>query len=121
MPRTYLRCACCAAHAVESPETRCALCRWDPRGVEGYDLDEARENVRSYGVFYRPTDPAFAVIRHPILGPNGEYAIDRVALRMRAYKEFHAFGAGRSERADLTTRLAALLATVQNSDELYRK
>lgn len=119
----HYRCPCCGAHAreAEDADAPCPLCRWAPRGAAGYTLNEARENVRLYGVFYRPADPAFAVIRHPILGPRGEYAVDRVALRMRAFLEFAAFARGRGESAMLTERLNALLTCIRSSDMLYTK
>lgn len=119
----HYRCACCGAHAREAEDAAaaCLLCRWPPRGAAGYTLGEACENVRLYGVFYRPSDPAFAVIRHPILGPHGEYAVDRVALRMRAFFEFSAFAREHGDSAMLTERLNALLTCIRSSDMLYTK
>lgn len=70
---------------------------------------------------YRPSDRAFAIVRHPILGPNGENAIDRVALRARAYVEFRAFGKDKPERAAITGRLQALLSAIRTADSLYTK
>ena len=88
---------------------------------EPYGLAEARENVSHYAVSYGPADPRFATVRHPILGPHGEYAIDRVALRGRAYAEFRAFGASQPDRARLTERLESLLETIRRADRLYSK
>lgn len=115
----FSRCPCCDAHAVR--ENACLLCFWSKDESRGYDLAEARENVRKYGVMYRPADNAFATVRHPILGPAGEYAVDRVALRERAYLELRAFGAGRPERVELTARLDSLLACIENADRLYTR
>ncbi|HET7813102.1 MAG TPA: hypothetical protein VFL13_01885 [Candidatus Baltobacteraceae bacterium] len=58
-------------------------------------------------------------MRHPILGPAGETAIDRVALRQRAYAEFASFAQGRASAAELPERLRALLDVVENADRLY--
>lgn len=95
------------------------LCKWQPD--TDYELTEARDNVEQYGVMYRPSDNAFAIVRHPILGPAGEYAIDRVALRARAYIEFRAFGKEQTDRADVPPRLEALLQAIQAADRLYTK
>lgn len=97
----------------------CVLCRWDANAT--YPLEQARENVTQYGVVYAPGDARFAVVRHPILGPNGEYAIDRVALRARAYIEFRAFAKGKPGGADITDRLQALLDAIRAADSLYTK
>lgn len=77
--------------------------------------------MRQYGVIFRPSDRAFAVVRHPILGPNGEYAVDRVALRARAYIEFRAFAKDKTHRAVITERLQALLTAIAAADSLYTK
>jgi sugar-phosphatase len=116
------RCVCCACHtlpALQRESEPCPLCKWTQ--CAGYALSEAQANVTEYGVVYRPTDAAFAESRHPILGPFGENAIDRVALRERAYREFHAFGDGKGERAQLSDRLRALLGAIEDADSLYRK
>lgn len=117
------RCACCRCHTLASPHRNdiCALCKWED-GVQEraeYTLDEARQNVQLHGVMFRPTDVRFAPARHPILGPSAEYAIDRVALRGRAYREFRAFGEGKAAREHLTERLHTLLAAVRSADRLY--
>lgn len=115
------RCACCGCHAraALADSQPCPLCLWD--GGTRYSLAEARDNVARYGVAYAPNDERFAIVRHPILGPSGEYAIDRVALRARAYIEFRAFGNGRAERAPLSERLQSLLAAILAADRLYTK
>lgn len=119
-PSRY-RCACCGCHTLISPQQfePCALCCWPPSGDENYTLEEARENVKLHGVMYRPHDGRFAVIRHPILGVHGEYAIDRTLLRERAYAEFANVGFASGERAKPSHRLLALLACVGNADSLY--
>jgi hypothetical protein len=116
------RCACCDCHARETrlDATTCPLCLWNDAGTR-YSLAQARENVARYGVSYAPHDPHFAIVRHPILGPGGEYAIDRVALRGRAYIEFRAFGRGKPDRALLTERLQSLLQIIAAADRLYTK
>jgi hypothetical protein len=104
---------------VQHADEKCGLCHWQPDC--DYELEEAKSNVRAYGVIYRPSDVRFAPSRHPILGPKGEYAIDRVALRERAYLEFTAFAQQRGRQAELTPRLQSLLECVRRSDELYAK
>jgi len=118
---SHYRCPCCACHTLlgRKPIEACALCRWSESAQ--YQLAQAQANVAEYGVIYRPADVRFAPARHPILGPRGEYAIDRVALRDRAYREFHAFGNGKGDRVHLTDRLRSLLGTVINADRLYVK
>jgi sugar-phosphatase len=114
------RCPCCMCHTLAYlREENCTLCRWHPD--DGYSLSEAQRNAAEYGVMFRPADMRFAPVRHPILGPNGEYAIDRVALRARAYREFLAFGQSKGDRVHLPERLEALLAAIQNADRLYVK
>lgn len=115
------RCPCCEAHTLQSRDAHeiCVLCKWSADNE--YALEEGRQNVVRYGVMYRPSDRVFAVVRHPILGPGGEYAIDRVALRARAYVEFHTFGKDKGERTNLTGRLEALLAAIGAADSLYGK
>lgn len=121
--RTRYRCACCRCHTLgaHGGNDICALCKWEDGTQErsDYTLDEARENVQLHGVMYRPTDVRFAPGRHPILGPTGEYAIDRVALRQRAYREFRAFGADKGAREHLPERLRTLLAAIRSADRLY--
>jgi hypothetical protein len=119
MEQPLEQCPCCEAHTLRGAETSCALCKWDDDC--GYDLEEAKRNVRNYGVIFRPADVRFAPSRHPILGPKGEYAIDRVALRERAYLEFGAFAKGQGASAHLTPRLASLLECIKRSDDLYTK
>lgn len=114
---SYMLCPCCGLHTLRRLYESCALCRWDADA--GYDLSEAKHNVDAYGVVFRPTDVRFAPSRHPILGPKGEYAIDRVALRERAYAEFRAFGNNKPAAAHLTERLAALLTCLAAADGLY--
>lgn len=117
---SHYRCECCRCHTLAQPRAACALCHWP--GGEGYGLDEAQRNVREYAVMFRPSDRRFAISRHPILGPNGEYAIDRVALRQRAYMEFGSFARQHAgARVRLTTRLAMLLACIVRADALYCK
>ncbi|HKU67810.1 MAG TPA: hypothetical protein VJP85_08540 [Candidatus Baltobacteraceae bacterium] len=103
-----------------NPGAPCPLCLWSAQNDE-YSLHEARANVAEYGVIYRPADRRFAVVRHPILGPNGEYAIDRVALRARAYLEFRAFGSGKPDYAEIPPRLCLLLQTISTADRLYTR
>lgn len=122
--RSHFRCVCCSCHTLPTAKAAmtetCELCTWLNDGSNGdYSLAEAQKNVKEYGVKYRPTDERFAPARHPILGPNGEYAIDRVALRARAYREFEAFGEGKDGRAHLPERLEALLAAIRYADALY--
>jgi hypothetical protein len=114
------RCACCACHTLVDAQATCPLCFWSESNGR-YALNEARDNVDRYGVMYRPTDERFAVVRHPILGPSGEYAVDRVALRARAYIEFRAFGKDEPPYAALTERLQALLNAVSAADRLYSR
>ena len=118
--RLYYRCPCCGAHTLDEAETgeSCTLCKWGGP-VDGYSLAEARENVRSYGIMYRPSDERFARLRHPIFGPSGETAIDRVVLRQRVYAEFANAGKDRAEPASLSERLRSLLTIVRNADTLY--
>lgn len=116
---SHFQCDCCACHTLLRMQDECRLCRWSTDA--GYELEEARENTRAYGVMFRPADPRFAPSRHPILGPKGEYAIDRVALRERAYVEFRAFAQSKNSRAQLPARLAALLECIANADRLYNK
>jgi hypothetical protein len=115
------RCACCGCHtrAAHDDPQPCRLCLW--HSSERYSLTQARENVERFGVAYPPHDERFAIVRHPILGPSGEYAIDRVALRARAYIEFRAFGNGEPDRALLTERLQSLLDAIAAADRLYTK
>jgi hypothetical protein len=129
------RCPCCKCHTLASRRRFdiCTLCWWEDDGQDDphadevwggpngdYSLTEGRNNVAEYGIKYRPTDQRFAQRRHPILGPNGEYAIDRVALRARAYIEFRQFGADKDERAEIIRRLRHLLEAIHAADMLYR-
>jgi hypothetical protein len=118
------RCTCCNCHTLALPNDaqQCTLCLWNTASPDPeYTLTEARDNTRQYGVYYRPTDTRFAPSRHPILGASGEYAIDRVALRERAYREFAIVGASAGDSAKPTPRLLALLACISNADRLYVK
>ena len=118
------RCPSCNCHTLTSPTDPhpCTLCLWNTATPDpDYTLTEARNNTREYGVYYRPTDTRFATSRHPILGTRGEYAIDRVALRERAYREFAIFANDAGDRAKPTPRLLALLACISNADRLYTK
>jgi sugar-phosphatase len=121
-PSRY-RCVCCGSHSLIAPAQAepCTLCRWPINGEPSYTIDEARENTKRYGVIYRPHDPRFAVIRHPILGARGEYAVDRTLLRERAFAEFALFAKHQNVRAKPPERLLALLSCIEQADKLYRK
>lgn len=115
------RCPCCGAHTLGEPaeDEICPLCWWGDDRQDDYSLNEARGNVRDYSIVYRPSDQRFAQLRHPILGPSGETAIDRVALRQRVYAEFAQFAKGRREPLELSERLQRLIAILQIADTLY--
>lgn len=134
MPRLFHRCPCCGAHTLRARARYdiCTLCGWEDDGQDDphagerwggpngdYTLTEARANARAYSTMYRPSDRAFAIVRHPILGPAGETAIDRVALRRRAYAEFAQFANGRGEALELPERLQRLLTIIENAGSLY--
>lgn len=118
----FYPCPCCRAHTLESPQAgeTCPLCNWRSGETDAeYSLNEARENVRAYTIAYRPSDERFARLRHPILGPAGETAIDRVALRQRMYAEFAQFAKGRAEPLTLSQRLQSLLTILREANSLY--
>ena len=116
---SYTRCAACDCHTLTAHRTVCPLCHWIRNDTA--DLAAARSHVEEYGVVYAPHDTHFAPSRHPILGPKGEHAIDRVALRDRAYREFRSFAKDHGDRAQLPERLISLLACIINADRLYHK
>ena len=113
------RCACCGCHTLAKRNETCPLCLWQQNGSS--TLADARSNVDRFGIAYAPSDKRFAVVRHPILGPAGEYAVDRVALRSRALQEFGRFGKDAGERAHIPERLEALLGCIRSADSLYNK
>lgn len=119
VPSRY-RCACCLCHTLLEPGGSCVLCLW-PDAEQPYALDEARANTQQYGVHFRPSDRRFAGVRHPVLGARGEYAIDRTALRERAYLEFGAFAKHAPDRAKPGARLLALLECIGAANRLYVK
>lgn len=116
---SYTHCAACDCHTLTAQSGACPLCHWVRNDTA--DLAAARAHVQEFGVVYAPHDKRFAPSRHPILGPNGEPAIDRVALRDRAYREFRSFAKDQDERARLPERLVSLLACISNADRLYHK
>lgn len=115
------RCRACDCHTLTANDLHeaCALCGW-ARGNSA-ELTQARTNVTQYGVALDPSHPHFAVVRHPILGPRGETAIDRVLLRERAYIEFRTRLKDAGEAAELPERLVDLLGAVVAADKLYVK
>lgn len=112
----FHRCSCCACHALADANAACPLCLWRDR--DGYDIAEARENAKAYGVMYRPSDRRFAPSRHPILGVHGAYAVDRVELRARAYALFELADL-RGDAIELPDNLRDILNVVVAVDRLY--
>jgi len=112
----FARCSCCGCHARADAGDACTLCLW--REGEGYELSEARENAKAYGVMYRPSDRRFAPSRHPILGVHGAYAVDRVELRARAYALF-AIADLQGEALELPDNLRDILNAIAAVDRLY--
>lgn len=115
------RCPACDCHTLRANDAgeSCRLCGWRNGSVA--QLTQARTNVALYGVALDPADTQFAVVRHPILGPRGETAIDRVLLRERAYVEFRTRLKDAGDAAELPQRLVDLLDAVIAVDKLYRK
>ena len=115
---SHARCVACDCHTMRVQSRVCPLCHWIRNDVA--NLAAARTFVQEYGIVYGPHDKRFAPSRHPILGPKGEHAIDRVVLRDRAYHEFRAFANEQPERARVPERLTSLLTCITSADRLYR-
>jgi hypothetical protein len=90
-------------------------------GANHMRLSDGRAHVREYGLALPPTHHLFAKLRHPILGPRGETAIDRVLLRERAYLEFRERLKNAGDQAELPQRLIDLLDAIRAVDKLYAK